>query len=115
MLAVAMTLCMLSLIGIPPLGGFMGKVYLFSAALAAGQSVLVVIAVLNSVVSAAYYLSVVRVMYFDAPRGAPAASGGHVIVATLAAVAAVVLLGLAPSPVLEAARNAVQGIVVGSG
>lgn len=114
MLAVAMTLCMLSLIGIPPLGGFMGKVYLFSAALAAGHSLLVVIAVLNSVLSAAYYLGVVRVMYFDSARAAPAPSGGHLMVATLAAVAAILILGIAPSAVLEAARGAAEAIVLGN-
>jgi len=114
MLALAMTLCMLSLTGIPPLGGFVGKIYLFGAALAAGQGVLVVIAVLNSVISAAYYLSVVRVMYFDAPREAQAPGGGHLMVAALAAAAGTLILGILPSGVLQAAKAAAQSIVLGA-
>lgn len=114
MLALAMTLCMLSLTGIPPLGGFVGKISLFGAALAAGQGVLVVIAVLNSVVSAAYYLGVVRVMYFDSPRAAVAPGGGHLMVAALAAAAGTIILGMLPSGVLQAARAAAQSIVLGS-
>ncbi len=115
MLALAMTICMLSLTGIPPLAGFMGKLYLFSAALEAGHEILVVVAVLNSVISAAYYLGVVRVMYLDAPRENVAASGGHLAIGTLIAVAAVIALGLMPGAVLDAARNAAASIVLGSG
>jgi NADH-quinone oxidoreductase subunit N len=63
--ALAMTIFMLSLGGIPPTAGFFGKFYLFRAALTrGGLTVLVVIAVLNSVVSVAYYLRVVTAMYF---------------------------------------------------
>ena len=115
MLALAMTICMLSLTGIPPLAGFMGKLYLFSAALEAGHEILVVVAVLNSVISAAYYLGVVRVMYLDPPRDNVSASGGHLAIGTLIAVAAVIALGLMPGAVLDAARSAAASIVLGSG
>ena len=56
---------MLSLTGMPPLVGFIGKLWLFQTALAEGLVTLVVIACFNSVVSAAYYLGIVRTMYFE--------------------------------------------------
>jgi NADH-quinone oxidoreductase subunit N len=116
MLAVAMTLCMLSLTGIPPLGGFLGKLYLFTEALEAGQTTLVVVAVLNSVVSAFYYLGVVRVMYFENPRGGiePLAPRPYLWAGTALAVAATVALGLVPGAVLGGAARALQAVLLGS-
>jgi NADH-quinone oxidoreductase subunit N len=70
-LAFAMTVFMLSLGGIPPTAGFMGKVYLFGVALDAGLIPLVVIGVLNSVISVFYYLRVTVAMYMQEPRGEP--------------------------------------------
>jgi len=112
-LAVAMTVCMLSLTGIPPLGGFFGKLYLFTAALDRGYVVLVVIGVLNSVVSAAYYLGVVRTMYFDTGGLGADAERPYLAVATAAAVVATVLLGLAPTGLLAASQNAVGRVLLG--
>ena len=71
MLALAMTVFMLSLGGIPPTAGFMGKVYVFSVALKAGLIPLVIVAVLNSVVSIFYYLRVTVAMYMEEPQGNP--------------------------------------------
>ena len=71
--ALAMTLFLLSLGGIPPLAGFFGKFYVFSAAMQAYDQQLlwlVVVGVLNSVLSIFYYLRVVMVMYFREPEGA---------------------------------------------
>jgi len=62
-LGMAMTIFMLSLTGVPPLVGFIGKFYIFSAAVKAGYVWLAVIGVLNSVVSAYYYIRVVVNMY----------------------------------------------------
>ena len=56
--------------GIPPLSGFFGKLYVFLAAVQTGMWTLAVIGVLTSVVGAFYYLRIVKVMYFDAPRSA---------------------------------------------
>jgi len=64
-LAAMMAVFMLSLVGIPPLAGFMGKYYLFSSAIEQGYIWLVVVAILTSVVSLYYYLNVVRQMYFQ--------------------------------------------------
>jgi NADH-quinone oxidoreductase subunit N len=66
-LALALTLCLISLIGIPPAAGFMGKFYIFSTAASNGLLWLVIIAVINSVISAYYYLRVVKVMWFSEP------------------------------------------------
>lgn len=64
-LAAAMTVFLLSLGGFPPLAGFFGKLYLFSAAVSNGQIVLAIIGVVNSVISFGYYLKVVREMYLE--------------------------------------------------
>jgi len=66
-LALALTLCLISLIGIPPAAGFMAKFFIFSAAVKTGLLWLVIIAAVNSVISAYYYLRVVRVMWFGEP------------------------------------------------
>ncbi len=107
-LAAAMTLFMLSLAGVPPLAGFVGKFYLFGAALNRGLVWLVVIAALNSAASAYYYISVIVAMYMEEGgvenvrmRGRPA------LLATVAiAVAGVILIGLYPQPYMAAATNA---------
>ncbi len=70
-LAAAMTIFMLSLIGLPPTIGLIGKLYLFRAVIDAGFVWLAVIGVLTSVVSAFYYLRVVVIMYMK--DGAPTA------------------------------------------
>lgn len=58
---------LLSLVGIPPLAGFFGKLYLFGAGLDASLAWLVIVAVLGSVVSVGYYFRIVRAMFFDVP------------------------------------------------
>lgn len=72
-LAASFTVILLSMAGIPPMVGFFAKLYVFSAALQANLLWLVVLAVLFSVVSAYYYLRLIKIMYFDAaPDDAPA-------------------------------------------
>jgi len=63
LLGVTMTIFMLSLTGIPPLAGFAGKLYIFTAAIRDGYYVLAVIGVLNSAISAGYYIRVLIAMY----------------------------------------------------
>jgi len=89
--AVAMVFFLLSLVGVPPTAGFLGKFYLFSAAIQSGQPAifwLTVLAIANTVVSAYYYLNVVRQMFFTQARSAaPITSSrplGFVIGLTLA-------------------------------
>ncbi|HEY3217150.1 MAG TPA: NADH-quinone oxidoreductase subunit N [Candidatus Eisenbacteria bacterium] len=70
-LAFALTVFMLSLGGIPPTAGFMGKFYVFSVAIKAGHVPLVIVGVLNSVVSIFYYLRVTVALYMEEPHGQP--------------------------------------------
>jgi NADH-quinone oxidoreductase subunit N len=99
--ATAMALFMLSLGGIPPLAGFMGKLLVFRAAVDAGLVTLVVVGVLTSAVGAYYYLRVVVYMFMRPPpeqATLPAAQWGTEVALALTAVA-VVLLGVAPAVV----------------
>jgi NADH-quinone oxidoreductase subunit N len=109
-LAAIMSLCLLSLTGIPPLAGFFGKYYLFLAAVEQRLYWLVLIALLTSVVSLYYYAGVMRVMYFDASKNE--APGLHVGAGTRAALwlaaAGVVLVGIFPSYFLGWAEAAAR-------
>ncbi len=70
--ALAMVVCFLSLIGIPPTAGFFGKFYLFAAAVSGGMTWLAVVMVINSAISVGYYYGVVRQMYLASPSEASA-------------------------------------------
>jgi len=112
-LGAAMALFMFSLAGVPPTAGFMGKLYIFSAAVQTHQIALAVIGVLNSVVSAFYYLRVTVLMYMSpgapdipAERTAPALA-----VALALAALGTLLLGLVPSSFLEAALRSVAPLL----
>ena len=67
LLAFFFAMLLFSLAGVPPLAGFFAKFYVFIAAIKADLFTLAVIGVLTSVVGAYYYLSIVKVMYFDEP------------------------------------------------
>ena len=69
LLAFFFAMLLFSLAGIPPLAGFFAKWYVFVAAIKAGLFTLAVIGVLTSVVGAFYYLTIIKVMYFDEPAG----------------------------------------------
>ena len=106
LLAGCMTVFMLSLAGIPPLAGFFGKFYLFSAALRAGANHgllwLVAVALLGSLISLYYYLMVLKAIFVDEPglaatRGIDRSSANLLPrTAVVVLAAAVLLLGLAP-------------------
>jgi NADH-quinone oxidoreductase subunit N len=66
-LAYALAIFMFSMAGIPPFAGFFGKLFVFMAAIQAGLNVTAVIGVLASVVSAFYYIRIIKVMFFDQP------------------------------------------------
>lgn len=108
-LAASMVIFMLSLAGIPPTAGFVGKFYIFSASMQAGQVWLAVIGVLASVISVYFYIRVVYLMYMVEPSrelGPPASAPWVSLAAGLAAVA-VVILGLFPDQVLALAQASV--------
>ncbi len=101
--AAIMMVLLLSLAGVPPMVGFYAKLAVLQAALAAGHLGLVIFAVLASLVSAYYYLRVVKLMYFDEPADTEAieATGGLRLVLSLNGVA-VLLLGVLPGPLMAA-------------
>jgi NADH-quinone oxidoreductase subunit N len=111
--ALAMTLFLLSLGGVPPTGGFFAKFYLFRAAIETPQLTwLVVLAVMTSVVSIYYYLRVVVAMYFRDPLRPLAPTEGASMKAALVVTAvAVTLLGVVPGPFLEWAGPAAKAAV----
>jgi len=108
LLAFAMLAFMLSLAGVPPTAGFVAKLLIFKSAVAASQYALAVIGVLTSALGAYYYLRVVVFMYMrPAPEGEPEVASSPVLsVALVAAVVAVVVLGVGPEPVASLARAA---------
>ncbi|MFW6055650.1 MAG: NADH-quinone oxidoreductase subunit N [Thermodesulfobacteriota bacterium] len=109
-LGLAMVVFMFSLAGIPPTGGFMGKLYIFSAAIESGYVWLVVLGAANSVVAIYYYLRVIAVMYFKEGAGGqavfPAPSPAISLGLGLAA-AGIMILGVFPSSFWDLARNSV--------
>jgi NADH-quinone oxidoreductase subunit N len=112
-LAFTLSLFLLSLVGIPPLAGFVGKFYLFGAAVQAGYLWLAVIGVLNSAVAAYYYLRVIVYMYMREPEAAaaglrPSFAGG---LALAIALVGIVLLGVVPAPFVDLAQAAVAPLV----
>ncbi len=111
--AFAMMVCMLSLAGIPPTAGFLGKFYLFKEAVERGLVNLAVIGVLASAVGVYYYLRVIVYMYMkksatgeEGSRTRDAAVSVGLGIATLA----IAFLGLMPGRLLEIARNSVIGL-----
>ena len=106
-LAAGMALFLLSLAGVPPLAGFFGKYYVFSAAIRDERFFwLAVVGVINSVIALYYYMRVVMQMYFRAPKaGVAAAPPAAVPLGLRAAVAvallATLLLGILPDQVVR--------------
>ena len=111
-LAAVLAFAMISLTGIPPTVGFMVKIYVFGAAVSSGLAWLAVVGVVNSVVSAYYYLRVIKVMYLSDPtEEASLASGIPLRIALLVSTAGVIVFGLYPRPLLELARSAAEVLV----
>ncbi|MGH9363776.1 MAG: NADH-quinone oxidoreductase subunit N, partial [Thermoanaerobaculia bacterium] len=105
--AIVMLLFLLSLSGIPPTAGFLGKYYLFTAAMKAGYAWLVVLAVLASAVSLFYYFRIVAAMFFSESEGAPLKSSYALTAAIAICAAGTLAVGVAPEPVLEVLRRCV--------
>ncbi len=110
MLAVILTIFLLSLIGIPITGGFFAKFYVFSAALQANLVGLTIIGVLNSAIAAYYYLRIIIVMYMREPREevpvTPVSAGLGLALGL--SLAATIYLGVLPGRVLEYAAQSVK-------
>jgi NADH-quinone oxidoreductase subunit N len=108
--AAVLTFCLLSLTGLPPTAGFWAKLYIFNAAVQADLVWLVVVAVLNTVVSAFYYLGVARQMYMaEAQTDEPVLASPQMQAMLLAAAGGVAAFFFYPYPLIEAAQRAVNG------
>ena len=108
-LALALAVGLVSLIGLPPTAGFVAKVYIFNSALQQGLAWLVVIAVLNSAVSAYYYLGVVKSMYLGQPSAGGGVSASWPVSLALALCSVgVLVMGIFPTAFLRLAEAAVR-------
>jgi NADH-quinone oxidoreductase subunit N len=113
--AVAMLLFMLSLGGVPPTAGFMGKFWLFSAAIESGYVWLAVIGVLNSAVSLYYYIRIVVFMWLkNEPTGSAPTTSPALAVALGVAVVATLVLGMYPQPLFQFAQASAATLGVSS-
>jgi len=118
-IAAALVVFFLSLAGIPPTAGFVGKFFVFGAAIQAGQLTLshqyyylAIVGVVNSVISVGYYFNVVRYMFFTPPTEEGAARLPGALSASLAVATVMVLfIGLFPQPFIDWASRSVQMIL----
>ena len=107
---------MLSLVGMPPLAGFMGKFFLIGGVLSAGFYGLVVILVINSAVSAGYYLRIAMLTFFGESSSTPALirpegrRGPRVVGAMIVAVGGLVIGGWPGNVVVRHAREAFEPV-----
>jgi NADH-quinone oxidoreductase subunit N len=108
-----MLIFLLSLTGIPPTAGFVGKLLLFGAAIEAGYVWLAIIAVVNSAISLFYYMRVAVAMYMrEVPaQGIGLSTSPALSVALFLAAGLTLLLGLFPGLLLEMARASAAGII----
>jgi NADH-quinone oxidoreductase subunit N len=118
-LCIVMLICMFSLVGMPPFGGFVGKLFIFASAFKAGEVhgfmyVVVAFGALNTVFSLVYYIRVLRTMFLEArpadarPVPVRLASWESAFVVTLAVF--VLLLGVLPHMMSQTANDAAQAI-----
>ncbi|MFO8011357.1 MAG: NADH-quinone oxidoreductase subunit N [Dehalococcoidia bacterium] len=101
-LALVLGVCLISLAGIPPTAGFMGKLVVFTAAMDEGMLWLVIFAVVNSVIAAFYYFRVIRVMFLGEAKTTEAVPSGMALRLTLlVSTVGVFILGIYPWAVLK--------------
>jgi NADH-quinone oxidoreductase subunit N len=105
-LGLVLTVCLVSLLGIPPTGGFTGKFHIFKAVIDRGLVWLAVVAGINTAISAYYYFKIIKAMYLDeasdpAPVTISAARAAWLVVLAVP----VILLGIAFQPVTEWTRR----------
>jgi NADH-quinone oxidoreductase subunit N len=110
-MALAMAVFMFSMAGVPPLAGFFGKLYVLLPAIEQGFWLLALVGVLSSVVSAYYYLRIIKVMYFDAPQPGFDARPMGLSVVLAGSGLFTTFFFLFPAPLLAAARQAVASIL----
>jgi len=107
LLSAVLAVALVSLTGIPPMAGFMAKIFIFGAAIQAGMVWLAVLGVMNSVVSAYYYLRILRLMYLSPSTSKERITSPVALnLALTVLVLGVMFVGLKPGPVIELAAQA---------
>jgi NADH-quinone oxidoreductase subunit N len=113
----AMALFMIALAGIPPTGGFFGKLYLFSAAIRAGETELAIVGIIGSLISVYYYLRVIVAFYMrESPDPGPVPTATRSVQLAIGLVITVLLvlhLGVFPSQWIDFGRAAIQSLAIG--
>lgn len=106
-MAAVMAVLMFSMAGIPPMAGFWGKFYVFMAAVNAGLYSLAIIGLLTSVVSAFYYLRIIKIMYFDeAGEAFERNTSGALSLVMVVSTLVVLVFTFVPGPLLNTAKAA---------
>jgi NADH-quinone oxidoreductase subunit N len=109
-MAAVAAILMFSMAGIPPLAGFFGKFYVFKAAVDSGLISLAVIGLVTSVVSAYYYLRVIKVMYFDEPVEGFDRNGTELNVIMAVATIIILIFVFFPNPLTDSAAVAASAL-----
>ena len=110
-----MALAVLSLIGLPPSVGFVAKFYLFGSAISSGLEWLAIVGVLNSVVSAYYYLRILKYIFLSEPEDDEKIdifSMKPVLISALISMGIIFVLGVFPGPILEIAEIAADALLL---
>jgi NADH-quinone oxidoreductase subunit N len=107
-MAAALTIFLFSMAGLPPFSGFIGKYFIFGAAMQAHLVTLAVVGVLASAVSAYYYIRIIKVMYFDTPEAAFDARPASLSIVAGAGALFTLVFFLFPAPVVSAAEAAAK-------
>ena len=111
-LGAAMAIFLFSLAGIPPLAGFMGKFYLFSAAIKSGYIWLTIIGVMNSLISVFYYFRVTVIMYMKEPIKEVALEYSlPITIVLIITLAGTIQMGVAPTFYLERALDSIKWLL----
>jgi len=112
LLAAVLTVSLLSMAGIPPLAGFVGKLYLFSSVVAEGKLWLALFGLVMSMVSVYYYLNVTKAMYLgEAQDNTPIVVPGNMKLVLIVSMVITILLGVYPTPLANLADLAAKALI----
>ncbi len=110
-LGIAMCVFMFSMAGVPPAVGFLGKFYLFSSAINAKLYGLTILAVINSAISAYYYLRVLVYLYFKGETNIDVSYSMSTVLGLSLAIAGVLYFGILPSSVIAFLQNSIAHLL----
>jgi len=115
LLALALAIFLLSLAGIPPLAGFIGKIYIFSAAIKANSVPIAIAIALNSAVAAFYYFKIIKAMYLTQPAREGRTTFQNPLpikIVVCATLLGTLLLGLWPMPIIRLVEQSITAFPI---